>query len=243
MTKQITLITGGTRGIGKQIGFDLLDKDHTVIFTGKTKESCSELSKELTEMSKYLIQSFLVQSVDFSYEGLTNDFCEWIKTSAHHIDNLILNVGATCKIPFDDMDIFEWEKVIHTNLSHPLFMIQKLKKMIKKNIIFIGSVLGHVPDSSSIAYGVSKGSLDILTKYLAKEFAPLHVNVNTVAPGFIETSWHDNKSLEQIERIKNKTLLKRFGTTKEVSHACQFIIENEYITGQTLNLDGGYGLV
>ncbi|GAG95777.1 unnamed protein product, partial [marine sediment metagenome] len=128
--------------------------------------------------------------------------------------------------------------------NYSIFLIQKLRNKIKPNgkIIFIGAVLGKEPDASSISYGVSKGSLPILCKYLAKEFAPRKITVNVVAPGFIETEWHKDKPKDQIERIKNKTLLKRFGYPNEVSDICQALINNDYITGQTIYIDGGYNL-
>ena len=171
-----------------------------------------------------------------------NTFIRLIQSSFMYIDNIIFNVGATCRKDFDEITVDDFNHVMNTNVILPYHVITDLGQMIKKRIIFIGSVLGHEACGSSIPYGVSKGSLEILTKHLAKEFAYKNVTVNTLALGFTDTSWHSNKSEEQIERIKSQILLKRFATKKEASHACQFIIENDYINGQTLSVDGGYHL-
>lgn len=235
MIKPVTLISGSTGGIGLQIGLDLLEKGHYVIFTGRNLNSFwkSERLESLDDSS-----SREYQVVDFSDN---NSVCSFIfRLKDRPIDNLILNVGKTNRS--GNITVEDWDDVFNTNLKFPCCLIKGLENNIKKRIIFIGSVLGHVPDASSIAYGVSKGSLEILTKYLAKIYAPSNVTVNTVAPGFTATAWHLGKSDEQIERIKEKILLKRFATTQEISHACQFIIENDYVTGQTICVDGGYGL-
>lgn len=223
-----TLITGSSKGIGYQIGIDLLKQGHNVIFTSRT-------SSPNPFLTNYHI-------IDFSNLRNIEAFARYIHKHYVHIDNLILNVGTTCRKNLTDISMFEWNQIFDTNLNYPFYFIKLLQPIITRRIIFIGSTLGNTPDASSIAYGVSKGSLPILTKYLAKEFAP-NITVNTIAPGFINTNWHINKSMKQKEQIKKKILCKRFGTTKEISNACQFIINNDYITGQTIYVDGGYGLV
>jgi len=241
MNKQTTLITGSTSGIGLRCGLDLLEKNHFVIFTGRTYQSCETLKQELDERTIPEC-CYLIVQVDFSNQEQIEKFCQFMLYDIEKIDNIVFNVGTTCRKSFEDTTLEDWDNVFNTNLVYPFFMCQALQPIIKRRIIFIGSVLGHVPDSSSILYGITKGSLEIMTPYLAKVFAPFVVTVNTVALGFVQTAWHRCKSDEQIERIKEKTLLKRFGTTKEVSSAVQFLIENDYVTGQIINVDGGYKL-
>jgi len=113
---------------------------------------------------------------------------------------------------------------------------------INNRIIFIGSVAGHIPNATSIPYGVSKGSLEILTQYLARDLADKNITVNTIAPGYISTQWHKDKCFPQLDRIRKQNLLNRFGTTEEVSQVCQMLIENEYVNGQTICVDGGFHL-
>ena len=232
MIKPITLITGSTQGIGKQIGIDLLNQGHIVIFTGLHDLSIEKLDDEL----KLKYKDYGIEQVDFSNKKQIDDFCQEIN---YPIDNIIFNVGATCRKNLQEITIEEWNNVFNINLTYPIFMLQKLYNNIQKRIIFIGSISGHTTDSVSIPYGVSKGALEILTKYLAKEFASKKVTVNTIAPGYTKTKWHDNKDKNQIKRIENKTLLKRFAIPKEISSACSFIINNDYINGQTISVDGG----
>ena len=221
------LITGSTRGIGRQIGLELLDKGLFVYFNGRN-----------TRGAQY-IHSSTIKADMSTMHGIQE-----INKNIKDLDYLVCNVGVSDRTKFESTTAKKWDSTISTNLSIPTFLIQKLKSKIRLNgsILFIGSILGKIPDSSSLSYGVSKGALPMLTKYLAKEFAPKNVTVNTVAPGFISTSWHKDKSKCQMERIQKKILLGRFGTTQEVSNLCISILENKYITGQTIYIDGGYGL-
>jgi len=238
------LITGSTRGIGKQIGIDLLDKEYWVYFNGRSLESVKKLDEELHEHPYYNNNCNIIMQDLSTLEGNYN-LVDYFKNSENHLDCIILNLGITNRTPFKELSYESWLKVIDVNLNFPVILVKSLVDHIKDNgkIIFIGSISGSFPDSVSVSYGVSKGSLEILVKYLAKEFAPRGITVNCVAPGYVDTDWHESKSPEQIERIKNKILLKRFATTKEVSRACQILLENNYITGQTIHVDGGMGLI
>lgn len=233
-----TLITGSTKGIGKQIGIDLLDRGEFVIFVAHSKESILILDDELSAYENYIIKE-----CDLSNFENFGDLIEFVYNFTP-IDNIICNVGITDRTKFGNIKMKNWNNVINTNLTNPFFMIQALKDNIKKKgkILFVGSISGHIPDVTSISYGVSKGALEILTKYLAKEFAYNQITVNVIAPGYTITEWHKNKPQDQLERIANKTLLKRFATSKEISNACLSILDNDYINGQTISVDGGFGL-
>jgi len=239
MIKETTLITGSTSGIGKEIGLSCLRKGHKVIFTGRDKKKCKKLYDEI---SKDYSQFEILHNIDLNLLSNITTIHDFLIANNLEVDNLILNVGGTCRKSLEEITINEWNEVMNLNLTHPFFLIQKLLPLINKRIIFIGSVTGHIPNSVSIPYGVSKGSLEILTKYLARDLAKRKITVNTVAPGFIATKWHVDKSKEQIDRIKHQISLRRLGSKEEVAKACQFIIENEYVNGQTICVDGGFHL-
>ena len=100
--------------------------------------------------------------------------------------------------------------------------------------------MGQVPHSSSLVYSISKAGLSFASKLLVKEFEPLGVRINALAPGFIETRWQDGRSQESRDRINAKIALHRFGSPSEVADAAIFLLENTYMNGSIVTIDGGY---
>jgi len=236
------IVTSSTQGIGKEIGLKLLSKGYFVIFNYYNSEIHKyELEEYLREKE---FKNYKIIKADLtSYEGLEL-FIKEVNSQYLKIDCLVLNTGMTCRKKFDEIKYEDWQKVMDTNINIPFFLVQKLKNIIEANgrIIFIGSMLGIIPHAVSIPYGVSKGAVHILTKYLAKEFSVNGITVNAIAPGFIDTSWHQNKSYEQRNRIENKIELNRFGIPSEISSIVKLIIENHYVNGTIIQVDGGYDM-
>jgi len=236
------LITGSTKGIGKEIGLDLLDRDYHVIFNyAHDVKSAQELQDKLNDSRFPRIRGrFEIIKADLTYiEEL-----EKITKNIDKLDVLILNAGITDKSPFGKIALENWNKVFNVNLTNQLFLIQELKNKINSNgkIIFISSISGIIPDSVSISYGVSKAAINMLVPYLAKEFADKKITVNAIAPGYIMTDWHKSKSQAQLKRIANKCLAGRLGTPEEVSKAVLSVIDNDFINGQIIKVNGGFGL-
>lgn len=233
MYQKKVLITGGTKGIGKAIAYALSGKN-TQLFLNyfNDEESAKQTQKE--------IQNTVLIKANLSTFKETYKIFNRIEK----LDYVIFNVGITDRTPFGNIQIEQWDKVFRTNLTIPFFMIQSLKNRINENgrIIFITSISGSIPDSVSISYGVSKASANMLVKYLAKEFAPKKITVNAIAPAYTMTDWHCNKTKAQIERISQKNLLKRFAKPEEIAKSVMMVIENDYITGQVISVDGGFGL-
>lgn len=229
------LITGSTRGIGKQIGLDLLKDNYFVYFNGRTQDSINNLYKEINS-----INSHKIIKADLSYI----EDIDKISQSIDNIDILILNAGITDRTSFGEISLEDWNHVFNVNLTNQFFLIQNLKDKIRENgkIIFISSIAGLMADSVSISYGVSKGAINVLVPYLAKVFADKKITVNAIAPGFVESEWHKTKSKAQIKRIAKKCLANRFGTTEEISKLVQSIINNDFINGQVIRCCGGYNL-
>jgi len=232
MKTKTALITGGTKGIGKAIATMLAEKNVRLVLNYFSDED--EANKTKSQLKARLIQADVS-----TYEG-ANKILDSIDT----LDYIVFNVGITDRTAFGQINIEAWEKVLRTNLTIPFFILQHLKEKIAINgrVIFITSISGIVPDSVSISYGVSKAGENMLVKYLAKEFASKRITVNAIAPGYVQTDWHKNKSSAQIKRISEKSVMKRFATTQEIANVVKMLIENEYVTGQIIRVDGGFGL-
>jgi 3-oxoacyl-[acyl-carrier protein] reductase len=228
------LVTGSSQGIGLQIGLDLLKSNYFVYFNARTKDSLIKMAR------------------NWNYEG---SHCDFIPANLSNIKNiikitdsivdldvLVLNIGITDRTPFEQINVNDWDSVFNTNLKIPFFLVQALRNKIAYNgrIIFISSISGYTTDSTSIHYGVSKGAINHLVPYLAKEFADRKITVNAIAPGYIDTNWHLGKSPEQIKRIESKCLANRLGTVQEISKAVVAIINNDFINAQVIRVDGGF---
>jgi 3-oxoacyl-[acyl-carrier protein] reductase len=240
------LITGSTKGIGKQIGIDLLDKGYYVYFNGHTQKSTKELEKEIgyRDIDHDYLPTLDIICQDLSTIESVIALGKYFKEKERTLDVLILTLGITDRTPFGEIKPEEWNKVFETNLSSAFFLIQELKDNINPNgkIIFISSISGIIPDSVSISYGVSKAAINMLVPYLAKEFANKKITVNAIVPGYIMTDWHKSKSQAQLKRIAKKCLAGRLGTPEEVSKAVFSAIDNNFINGQIIRVDGGFGL-
>lgn len=241
VSKKYSLITGSTKGIGKQIAIDLLKENIYVILN--YAHSDSEAKKTRDQLSK-ISNDFSIIKSDLSLLDNLNAFIESVKKITHRIDYLILNAAITKRSSFEEVTVDDWMHVFNANLNIPFFIIQRLNSILQDNgnIIFIGALLGITPHATSIPYGVSKSSLGMLAKYLVRVFAQRKITVNVIAPGFVDTSWQNEKSPALRKKIENKISLKRFAKPEEISDTCLHLLKNSYINGQTILIDGGYGM-
>jgi len=239
--KKFALVTGSTKGIGKQIAIDLLREGHFVILNYAHSDADAEKVKlELNGIST----NFKIVKADLSsMEGLERLVAE-IQKITGVLDYLVLNAGATKRSGFEEITIEDWNTIFNVNLTMPFFMVQRTYPCIRNDgrIIFIGSVLGRMPHATSIPYGVTKAALETLVKYLVANVSSKRITVNVVAPGFTDTDWQKGKDSKQRARIENKIALKRFANPKEIASTCMHLIANGYINGQTIYVDGGYAL-
>ena len=160
------------------------------------------------------------------------------------IDLLINNASTFYPTPIDEISEDHWEKLIGSNLKGPLFLIQGLKKNLKKSN---GSII-NITDTNltkGVAnysiYSAAKAGLEAITKGLARELAP-EIKVNAIAPGAMleppDVTWTEEQKNKVIENIP----LKRMGSEKDIANAVKFLANSEYITGQTIKVDGGRSL-
>lgn len=234
------VVTGVTKGIGRAIAEKFLEKGFFIIGNFAKDEIAAEEFLKANQI--YEKQIKVIKQELCSYET-SYKFAEQIKNIASKIDILILNSGTTDRTAFGSITEEGWAHVINVNLNAPFFLIQELKDYIAENtgrVILIGSIMGKYPHGLSISYGVSKAALHELAPYLVKYFSPKGITVNVIMPGFVNTPWQAAKEADQRKRIENKTALNRFARPEEIASFCMSVIENQYINGSILQIDGGY---
>lgn len=192
----------------------------------------------LIEIKKAYIETFYSS---ISHEDM--DYIDKRTLKFSNYANVYANAGATDRTDFDNIDYNKWEYVVNTNVNVPFYLVHSLRNRIREKegrIIFIGSVLGILPHSTSPVCGVTKAAIHQMSKELVKYFSPKGITVNTVAPGFTDTPWQIEKPKEQSTRIEEKTALKRFAYPEEIASLCYEIIQNQFINGSVICIDGGY---
>lgn len=235
-----SIVTGGTRGIGKEICRKLLIQGYSVIAVYYNDDASAMLTKK--EIGREFPDSFFLIKCDLSDPENISDLYSEVNLITQSVDVLILNAGKTIRKGIADMTIGEWNSVLSVNLTTPVFLIQRFLPILNRgsNIIFTGSSMSVFPHSVSLSYGITKSAIHALVKNLVKFLAPYEIRVNCVAPGFVDTEWQKDKPSEVRENIIKKISLKRFAKPEEVASVYLFILNNQYINGEIIAIDGGY---
>ena len=239
MTKQ-ALITGGTKGIGRAIAVCLAKAGYDLLLTYNTDETtAANLAAALRKdhaVKVDMLQADITQkeSID-RIENRLND-------SGVKLDALVLNAGTTYRTTFEEMNLAEWERQFFANVHFPVFLLQRIVGRMEHGaaVVFTGSLMGIEPHATSLSYGVTKSAVHALTRNLVKFLAPYGIRVNAVAPGFVDTDWQKNKSVEIRRNIEAKVAMGRFCHPDEVAEIYRMLIENNYMNGSVVVVDGGY---
>ncbi len=240
---KVTVITGGTSGIGRGIAEKILAgsaaEDRIFVTYGHNKEKAQAFLESLPLEKRS--QVILMKADMSSYEDMMAFVAE-LKGQADHIDWLVSNAGVSTYAKYEDYTFEEWTRIVNTNLSVPVFMVKELRPLMSEggSVLFTGSYAGQQAYSSSLVYGVTKAAIHFLTKSLVKEFEPKGITVNAIAPGFIETPWHSTRTQESYDRINKKIALHRFGTVEEVADMAFAVLGNGYMNGSVVDIHGGY---
>lgn len=160
------------------------------------------------------------------------------------IDVLINNAGISQSKLFTDLTDEDWNNIINSNLNSAFFCSREAAKNMIHNksglIINISSIWGITGASCEVAYSTSKAALNGFTKALAKELGPSNIRVNAIAPGIINTDMNNYLSNEELESIKEEIPLERIGETIDISKCVEWLIEDNYTTGQIISINGGW---
>lgn len=235
MNSNIILISGASRGIGRQIAIDLSQTGYTVIANyNKSEQSAKELQ------TQFNIDTF---QADISKGTEIKQLTDYVLKKYGKIDVLINNAGISQTKLFTDITDEDWNQMINTNLYSAFKLTQNcLPNMIHNklgSIINISSMWGQVGASCESLYSITKAGIDAMTKSLAKELGPSGIRVNSIAPGFIDTDMNKCYSKEDVQGIISETPLEKIGQPSDISKCIKWLIEDQFTTGQIISINGG----
>ena len=236
------LITGATRGIGKQIAITLAKQGYNIALNYRKENE--ELENTKKQIEKIGVQVLAVKGDVANFENCEN-FVKQVIERFGQIDVLVNNAGITKDMLLMRMKKEDFEQVIDTNLVGTFNVTKNVVPYMMKarsgRIINISSVVGISGNAGQTNYSASKAGIIGFTKSLAKEIASRNILVNAVAPGFIETNMTDVLKDDVKQEIAKNIPLKRMGTAQDVANVVKFLASDDssYITGQVINVDGG----
>lgn len=224
------IVTGGTSGIGLGVAHMLIEKGYRVYATYAHNAPTSSTD------------NYKAIKVDQSNRDELYSFISHIKESCSTIDCIVCNAGTTARKPFTCTTDSDWDDMMEIAVNSHYILIRELYSLIPpgSRILFTGSQMGITPHATVLGYGVTKAAVHALAKGLVKEFEGTGTTVNAIAPGFVETPWHKDKPSKIRENICNKTAIHRFATVAEVVDAYRFCIDNPFVNGSIIEVNGGY---
>lgn len=240
---KVVIVTGASRGIGREIAKKLAIKGYIVVANyNKSENQIKELQKELLERNVNID----IFKADISKRSEAKELVKYVLEKYNKIDILINNAGISQIKEFTQLTDEDWNNMINTNLNSVFYMCQEAcNNMIhNKNgcIINISSIWGITGASCEVHYSVSKAGVDALTKALAKELGPSNIRVNSIAPGIIKTEMNAHLSEEEIQNIEEEIPLEKIGQAKDIERCVEWLINDEYTTGQVISINGGWNI-
>ena len=224
------IVTGGTSGIGLGVAKMLLAKGYKVYAT--------YVGADIEEK----IENFEPIKVDQSNRDELYAFINHIKQECKNIDCIICNAGLSIRKSFRETTDKDWDIMMEVAVNSHYILVRELYSLIPEGsrIIFTGSQMGLMPHAMVLSYGVTKAAVHALAKNLVKEFEGTGTTVNAIVPGFVETPWQKDKPEEIKQNIYRKTAIHRFASVDEVVDAYRFCIDNSFVNGSLIEINGGY---
>ena len=224
------IVTGGTSGIGFGVTKMLLSKGYHVFAT--------YVGPDYTDK----IENFEAIKIDQAHRNEVYQFIEYVKSKTDHVDCIICNAGMSIRKSFTETTDEDWDKQMEVAVNSHYIIIRELYNIIPSGsrIIFTGSQMAVHPHATVLSYGVTKSAVCALAKNLVKEFEETGTTVNAIIPGFVATPWQKEKPEEIKQNIYKKTAIHRFATVDEVVDAYRFCIDNPFVNGSLIEVNGGY---
>lgn len=249
MKTKIALVTGGSRGLGRDMAINLAKKGLDVIITYHSNEAAA---KEVVKVIEDLGQKAKAFQLDTSSTAGFDDFFKNIsnylkeENGSPNFDFLINNAGTGLYVPFEETTEAQFDEMVNVHLKGVYFLTQKAVPYMndKGGIVNISSGLARFTLPKSSAYASMKGAVDVFTRYLAKELAYKKIRANAVAPGAIATDFgngENKKNEEKRKLLSNVTALGRVGEPEDIGSIVAFLCTDEagWINGQRIEASGG----
>ena len=241
IVNKVVVVTGGSRGIGAEIVKKLARDNYRVILNYNKSENEAKNIKEDLQKNNINIEIF---KADVSKREEVKGLIDFAINKFGKIDVLINNAGISQAKLFTDLTDEDWNDMIQTNLTSAFYCTQEaIKNMISRKeglIINISSIWGVTGSSCEVHYSVAKAGIDGMTKALAKEVGPSNIRVNSIAPGIIDTDMNKTYTDKEIKDIIEDIPLNKIGKKVDIARCVEWLIEDEYTTGQVISINGGW---
>jgi 2-dehydro-3-deoxy-D-gluconate 5-dehydrogenase len=245
LAARTALVTGARRGLGKAIAVGLAEAGADVIGVSAGQEDVGSDVQRLVEAAG---RAFVGRACDLSDRRAVHGLVAWLESTGQRVDILVNNAGVIRRQPAADHLDDDWDHVVEVNLNAPFVLARELgKRMVERRsgkIIFTASLLSFQGGITVPGYTASKSAIAGLTRALANEWAPHGVNVNAIAPGYMET---DNTRALRRDPVRSQAILERipagrWGSAEDVVGAAVFLASSsaDYIHGTVLTVDGGW---
>jgi 3-oxoacyl-[acyl-carrier protein] reductase len=241
LTGKVALVTGAAQGIGKAVALLLARNGADLVVSDVNLEKAQETAKEIQAGGR----EALAVKVDVANLEDVERMVQAILEQFHQIDILVNNAGITRDKLILRMNEEDWDVVLDVNLKGTFnctkVVIRHMSKQKSGKIVNIASVVGEMGNAGQANYSASKAGVIGFTKTIAREFAQRGINVNAIAPGYIETPMTNGLPEKVKEELKRMIPLERLGRPEDVAEAVLFLVSgaSHYITGQVLNVNGG----
>jgi len=244
LTDQTAIVTGSSKGIGREIALLLAESGANIALIARNKEELEEVSREIEKLGR----KALPIAFDLTNTNEIEEVVDQVYKHFGRIDILVNNAGINIPVPAEEVTIENWDLIMDINLKSVFFMSKAVGKYMKLRnrgkIVNMSSQMAFVGYYKRSAYSTSKGGITQLTKALAIEWASNNINVNAIAPTFIETPMTKAMfdDLEFKNEVLNRIPLGRLAKTEDLFGAVIYLASNasNMVTGQTLIVDGGW---
>lgn len=236
---KVAIVSGGSRGIGASIVETLASSGFDVVLNYRfSADKANDIASKFSNVVTF--------QADVSDHAQVKSLVDFTISKFGRIDLLVNNAGIDFINTLSDTSDSDFDTVLRNNLYSAFYLSKEVSPyMINAKsglIINISSIWGIVGASCEMAYSVSKAGLDAMTKSLAKELGPSNIRVNSIAPGIIDTDMNSFLSKEELSEIVNAIPLERIGLPSDVANTVLFLDKNSYITGQVIQVTGGWNL-